>query len=70
MVVRDAGISVLIVVIIVAAMVGYVSSKRLGHDNAVEEVSEAIIEDSIEAGFKLPKDSITIDLTPSSRESD
>lgn len=55
---RDLGTTIVIVVV-TAAVVGYVSSKYLGHDNIVEESAETIIEKN--TGWD-------IDLSPSSPE--
>lgn len=59
MIFRDAGITILIIIVAVCAIGGFVSSKWLGDDNPVEEFSEDVIK--METG-------VSIDLTPSSPE--
>lgn len=54
----DGG-STILIIIAVAALVGVVSSRWLGDDNAVEETAEEVIEN--ETGLK-------IDLSPGSPE--
>jgi len=55
----DAGIIVLICILVIAASAGVISVKYLGHDNAVEEAAEEVIK--AETG-------VNIDLSPSSDE--
>lgn len=54
----DAGLTILIIIIVVSA-VGLVSVKFLGDDNPIEEVAEDVIQ--VETGAK-------IDLTPNTHE--
>lgn len=58
----DGGVILVIVFIVVAAIGGYMSSKFLGDDNAVEEQCEDVIED------QMNLQDGTIDLTPSTPE--
>jgi hypothetical protein len=55
----DVSLLIVIVVAVVAAAIGYGSSKYLGDDNPVEEAAEEVIE--ADTG-------IDIDLTPGSKE--
>lgn len=55
----DFGIIILVAIVVGAAVIGVVSVKYLGSDNAVEEVAEEVIK--AETG-------VNIDLTPSSKE--
>lgn len=67
---RDMGFIVFIAIVTISAIAGFVSSRYMGDDNPVEETAEWILEEAIETGFELPRDSINIDLSPSSRERD
>jgi len=58
----DGGIGIVLVFVLIVAAGGYISSKFLGDDNVVEEVSESIIENQMD----LPAGSL--DLTPLSPE--
>lgn len=70
MVMKEASIVVIISIIAIAAAIGIVSSKILGHDNFIEESLENFIGSTLEKTFGLPDDSLNIDLTPSSKERD
>lgn len=56
---KEFSILLTLAIIAVVAAVGYVSSKYLGDDNVVEELSEEVIEDMT---------GVDVDLTPSSPE--
>ncbi len=55
----DGGVILIISIVVFAAVIGVISSKYLGDDNALEEATEAVIEK--ETG-------LDIDLTPTSKE--
>jgi len=56
---NDMGIIVIGTIVVICALGGYISSKFMGNDNAVEELAEDVIEDN--TGVK-------IDLSPGSPE--
>lgn len=55
----DASILIFLGIVIGACAIGLFSSKYLGDDNPIEEISEEIIEE---------KTGLSVDLTPNSRE--
>lgn len=67
MVLKDAGLGVIIGVSLVLLMTGLLSGKFLGPDNPVEENIEELLEGFAEQRLSLPKGLLddTIDLTPS-----
>ena len=58
-VMRDGGTTTLLVIIVLASIIGLASSRWMGPDNKIEEISEEVI---------LSATGLDIDLTPRSKE--
>ena len=65
----EFGTVVILVTMVLAAAVGYGTSRYLKRDDMpLEEYAEDYLEDRVEDYLGLPRDSIEIDLTPGSKE--
>jgi len=53
----------------ITIVVGIISSKYFGDDNAIEQGAEIIIDEVFESGLQLPDGSVNIDLSPEMRDS-
>jgi hypothetical protein len=57
----DKNTYIIVCCVLVCAVIGIAASKILGPDNAVEQVSEEVIDDMVRDQFHIP---LRIDLSP------
>lgn len=50
--------------LLIIALVGFISSFFMGNDNSLEKAAENFIDQEIEGKLHLPDGSVNIDLTP------
>lgn len=57
-------------ILVIAIVVGAISNRFAGPDNAIEELSEVVVEDQLESLLGLENDELKgkIDISPASKE--